>query len=145
MNFPQKLEQTPYLGLFCRFLAIFGLLCPLLASLAVMANDLYYFAQYGLTPSVVLLTGAFLLAFLPGPLGMAVVIGLLPLTAGLPQFIKALGGISVVAMPNPGLDLVAGLFLGYLTQGAWFAFTRIKQSGNRTLSLSSRCPWPEGM
>ena len=120
MNFPLKLEQSPHLGLVGRFLAIFGPLGGLLASLAVMANDLYYFSQYGLTPSAALLLGAFLLAFLPGVWGLAGAISLLPLTAGIPGFLKALLGISVIAMPNPGLDLVAGLFLGY-----WFSISSI--------------------
>jgi len=145
MTTPIKPEQTPILGLLRRFLAIFGLLCGLVACFAVFANDLYYFSHHGLTPSAVLFVGAFFLAFLPGAWGLAGVLALLPLTAGIPSVLQALLGVSVIAMPNPGLDLVAGLFLGFCAQGIWQRIAR-EMGYNGSLSISSALGvWPIGL
>jgi O-antigen ligase len=145
MTITIKPEQTPILGLLTRFLVIFGLLSGLAACFAVFANDLYYFSHYGSTPSVALFLGAFLLAFLPGALGLACVLALLPLTAGIPSLFQALFGISLLAMPNPGLDLVAGLFLGVCTQaiGQWIA--KKKGSNDRLLISGALGLWPIGL
>lgn len=138
-------EQSVIMGLLKRFLVIFGLLCGLVACFAVFANDLYYLSHHGLTPSAVLFVGAFFLAFLPGVWGLACVLALLPLTAGIPSLFQALLGVTVLAMPNPGLDLVAGLFLGLCAQGILQRITQEKGPSDRLSILSILAPWPIGL
>jgi hypothetical protein len=145
MTLAIKPEQVPILELLKRFLAFFGLLSGLAACLGVLGNDLYYFSHHGLTPSVVLFIGAFFLAFLPGAWGLACILALLPLTAGIPSLYSALLGISVLAMPNPGLDLVAGLFLGFCTQGILQKLTELNGASKRSLVSTALCPWPVGL
>jgi hypothetical protein len=122
------------------FLSFFGGFCALIAALAVISNDVYYFAQYGLTPSVFLFLLAFALALLPGAFGLAGVIALLPLTAGIPGMATVLLGAEWLAMPNPGLDLVAGLFMGLILKT-----TLAKVRGFADFTRLSLCPWPVGL
>ena len=148
MTLAIKPEQAPILELLKRFLAFFGLLAGLAACLGVFSNDLYYFSHHGLTPSLVLFVGAFFMAFLPGPWGLACVLALLPLTAGIPSLYGALLGISVLAMPNPGLDLVAGLFLGLCSQGILNKLMLTNGASKRFFvlsTLSNLTPWPIGL
>lgn len=129
-----------FLGLVLSFL---GGLCAVTASLAVFANDAYYFAQYGLTPSVCFFLLAFALAYLPGSWGLAAVLAILPLSAGIPGMSKALLGWDLLAMPNPGLDLVAGLFLGCLVQTSWKQWRKGMYPFNKGALLNM--PWPVGL
>lgn len=145
MNLYAKQEEIAHSGLPIRLLAIFGQLCGVFAALAVFSNDLYYFGQYGFTPSVVLFLLAFLLAFLPRVWGLAIVIAAIPLTAGLPALMKGLWGISVLAMPNPGLDLVAGLFLGYCTLGVLQILIQRELGSKRSTSFMGANTWPVGL
>lgn len=72
-----------------------------------------------LTINAILLLIGVLLAVLPGigvQKGVMGVILLLPLSAGLSQQIDAFLGISILVLPNAGLDLVAGFFLSYFGQ-----------------------------
>lgn len=133
----QKMASTVFLK---RFLSLFGAFCALIAALAVFFNDAYYFSQYGLTTSVLLLILAFALAFLPGALGLACAIALLPLTAGIPSMANALFGVDWLAMPNPGLDLVAGLLMGLLLKSA--LQTRHK---SEVVDGLLSYPWPVGL
>ena len=114
-----------------------------MASLAVFANDAYYFAQYGFTPSVCLFLLAFTLAYLPGAWGLAAVLTILPLSAGIPGMSKALLGWDLLAMPNPGLDLVAGLFLGFIAQASWKQWRKGMYPFNKGALLNM--PWPVGL
>jgi hypothetical protein len=145
MNLYVKQEEIAHSELPTRLLAVFGQFCGVFAALAVFGNDLYYFCEYGVTPSVALFLLAFLLAFLPGAWGLAVVIALIPLTAGLPALIKGLWDISVLAMPNPGLDLVAGLFLGYCTLGVWKALIQREKGSRRSTFFMGAKIWPVGL
>lgn len=145
MNLLVKLGQMPFFGSAERFLAGFGLFCAFIASLAVLGNDTYYFAHHGLTPSGAL----FLLAFIIGSIseiwGLAIVVALLPLTAGIPNLLSTLFGVNALAMPNPGLDLVAGVLLAY------FVRTLLRRVGQRQSlsgeinSLFMTSPWPVGL
>lgn len=128
-----------------QILTTFGLFSALIGSLAVFANDLYYLLNHGVNPSIALFILAFVLAFMPRPWGLAVVMALLPLTAGLPAFLGALLGLKLLAMPNPGLDLVAGLMLGYLMAasiGKWRG--RNQDQLNQSIGLVDM-PWPVGL
>lgn len=133
----QKMASKVFLK---RFLSLFGAFCAFIAALAVFFNDAFYFSQYGLTPSVLLLILAFALAFLPGAVGLACAIALLPLTAGIPSMANALFGVDWLAMPNPGLDLVAGLLMGLLLKSA----LQTRHKSEAVDSLLS-CPWPVGL
>lgn len=140
LDLPKRVAPLEFLGLILSFLA--GL-SAVMASLAVFANDAYYFAHYGFTPSVCLFLLAFALAYLPRVWGLAAVLVILPLTAGIPGMSKALLDWELLAMPNPGLDLVAGLFLGYLSQAAWRQRCKGLNPFNRDAFLNM--PWPIGL
>ena len=145
MNSLAKLGQISPFGIFSRYLALFGMICAFIASLAVLGNDAYYFAHHGLTPSVALFLLAFIVGFLSQVWGLALVIGLLPLTAGIPNVLKVLFDANALAMPNPGLDLVAGLLLAYFLKAA---ISRVRQQqllSNQTDSLFAVSPWPVGL
>jgi hypothetical protein len=145
MNSLAKLGQISPFGIFSRYLALFGMICAFIASLAVLGNDAYYFVHHGLTPSVVLFLLAFFVGFLSQVWGLALVIGLLPLTAGIPNVLKVLLDANALAMPNPGLDLVAGLLLAYFLKAA---ISRVRQQqllSSQTNSLFVVSPWPVGL
>jgi O-antigen ligase len=145
MRLAAKSGEMAFLGLSGHFLSILTLICAFIASLSVLANNAYYFLQYGLTPSVALFLLALISAFLPGIWGLALVISLLPLTAGIPSFLNALLGINTVAMPNPGLDLVAGVLLGVLLKNLIQRWRAAKSSSNEVDSLARSSPWPVGL
>ena len=139
MNLLIKSVRMPFFGLLEPFLAGFGLLCAFIASLAVLGNDAYYFAHHGLTPSVALFLFAFIIGLSSEVWGLALVVALLPLTAGIPNLLNAL------AMPNPGLDLVAGLLLAHLTKlvlGKGRQHHAFLKGQNFWLASS---PWPLGL
>jgi len=124
-------------------LSYFGGLCAVMATLAVFANDAYYFAHYGFTPSVCFFLLAFALSYLPGAWGLSTVLVALPLSAGIPSMTKALLGWELLAMPNPGLDLVAGLFLGHLVQISWKQLRRGSHPFYKDALINM--PWPVGL
>lgn len=140
LDLPKRVAPLEFLGLFLSFL---GGLCGVTASLAVFANDAYYFAQYGFTPSVCLFLLAFALAYLPGAWGLAAVLVILPLSAGIPGMSNALLAWDLLAMPNPGLDLVAGLFLGYLVKTSLKQWRKGMHCFNKGAFLNT--PWPIGL
>lgn len=140
LSLSKRVAPLEFLGI---VLSFFGWLCALAASLGVFANDAYYFAQYGFTPSVCLFLLAFALAYLPGAWGITTVLAILPLSAGIPGMSKALLGWDLIAMPNPGLDLVAGLFLGYLVQTFWNGWRKGAHLFNKSALLDM--PWSLGL
>ncbi len=145
MRLAAKSGEMAFLGLTGHFLSVLALICACVASLSVFANNAYYFLQYGLTPSVALFLLALISAFLPGIWGLALVISLLPLTAGIPSFLNALLGINAVAMPNPGLDLVAGVLLGVLLKNLIQRWLVTKAPSNEGDSFVASSPWPVGL
>ena len=99
--------------------AWFGLISAFVASTSILANDGYLLSHGALTINAILLVIGIFLAVLPGigvQKGVMGVMLLLPLSAGLSQQIDAFLGISILVLPNAGLDLVAGFFLGYFGQ-----------------------------
>jgi O-antigen ligase len=148
MNLQVKSGQTPFSGSFERFFAGFGLLCAFIASLAVLGNDAYYFAHHGLTPSVALFLLAFIIGLSSEVWGLAIVVALLPLTAGIPNLLNTLLGTNALAMPNPGLDLVAGLLLAHLIK---VVMSKVRQDQGSLNSLKGQSswlassPWPLGL
>lgn len=148
MNLLVKSGQMPFFGSVERFFAGFGLLCAFIASLAVLANDAYYFAHHGLTPSVALFLLAFIIGLSSEVWGLAIVVALLPLTAGIPNLLTTLLGANALAMPNPGLDLVAGLLLAHLVK---VVMSKVRQDQGSLNSLKGQSswlassPWPLGL
>ena len=124
-------------------LSFLGAFCAVMATLAVFANDVYYFAHHGFTPSVCLFLLAIAVSFLPRAWGIATVLVLLPLGAGLPGMTKALLSWELLAMPNPGLDLVSGLFIGYLVQASCKQWSQGLRSSFKDALIS--IPWPVGL
>jgi len=145
MNLLVKSGQIPFLGLAERFLAGFGLLCAFIASLAVLGNDAYYFAHHGVTPSVALFLFAFIIGLSSEVWGLALVVALLPLTAGIPNLLNTLLGTNALAMPNPGLDLVAGLLFAHLIKVVMSKFRQDQDSLKGRSSLFASSPWPLGL
>jgi O-antigen ligase len=148
MNLQVKSGQMPFSGSFERFFAGFGLLCAFIASLAVLGNDAYYFAHHGLTPSVALFLLAFIIGLSSEVWALALVLALLPLTAGIPNLLNTLLGTNALAMPNPGLDLVAGLLLAHLIKVVMSKFRQDQGSLNSLKGKSSwlaSSPWPLGL
>ena len=93
-------------------LSYFGLLAAGLAALAVLTNVANQFIAQQTAISAIFFIVAFLAAFLPRPWGFMVVICALPLVANLHFVVNGFFGLALIAVPNHGLDLVAGLFLG---------------------------------
>ena len=148
MNLQVKSGQMPFFGSFERFFVGFGLVCAFITSLAVLGNDAYYFAHHGLTPSVALFLLAFIIGLSSEVWGLALVVALLPLTAGIPNLLNTLLGANALAMPNPGLDLVAGLLLAHLIKVVMSKFRQDQGPLNSLKEQSSwlaSSPWPLGL
>ena len=137
---------TSIAGLFNRSLLLIktgfswlGLIVVIIASGAVLANEGYFLSHGALTINAIFLAVGALLAVLTGrnqQKGLALMVFLLPLCAGMAQQIDGYFGVSILVLPNAGLDLVAGFFLGYFSQ---LLFKR--QCSLRELTL----PWPIGL
>ena len=119
----------------------FGLICVLLASLAVLANNLHYLGQHERTLSLILFVLAFGSAFLPRPWGLMGVLFLVPLSAGLHRQLEAVFGLQFMALTNTGLDLVAGLFLGTVLLES----LRQRTTKNSIVELFKTMPWILGV
>lgn len=145
MNALAKLGRMSSSGVMSRFFAPFGFICAFIASLAVLGNDTYYFVHHGFTPSVVLLLLALVIGLLSEVWGLVFVLSLLPLTAGIPKMLKALLDVNALAMPNPSLDLVAGLLLAYLMKRVLGQFWQGRPSESQSNSWVSLVPWPLGL
>jgi len=145
MNLLVKSGQMPFFGSAERFLAGFGLFCAFIASLAVLGNDAYYFAHHGLTPSVVLFLLALIIGIISEIWGLAIVLALLPLTAGIPNLVSTLFGVSALAMPNPGLDLVAGLLSAYFMRALLRRVCQPQALSSQINALFVTSPWPVGL
>lgn len=145
MNLLVKSGQMPFFGSAERFLAGFGLFCAFIASLAVLGNDAYYLTHHGLTPSVALFLLAFIIGVISEIWGLAIVLALLPLTAGIPNLLNTLFGVSALAMPNPGLDLVAGLLSAYFIRALLRRVRQQQALSSETNSSFATSPWPVGL
>jgi hypothetical protein len=117
-----------FLGLFLGFLACLG----------VLANDLYYVQAGYRTLTSLLFICAFSLALMSPLFGLQCLIALLPLVGGLHQQLLGFFGLQMQPMPNSGLDLVAGFFLGLLLRHLILWRIRPNQRANLKLSM----PWP---
>jgi O-antigen ligase len=141
--------KTPYKTIFSiNFaqiaLAAFAILAGLVASGSVFLNDLYFWVQsaYYINPYLCLI--AFLLAFCPGVWGLTAIIFLLPLSAGLGTQLNAYLGAQFLILPNAGLDLVAGFFLGLALReiSKYSHFLGKNRHRDLTAVVKELVPWP---
>lgn len=116
----------------------FALLAALFASLAVLLNDLYYFTQ-GPSFTWLLFAGSFLLAIFGRLIGFQLLLVALPLVGGLHNQLSGFFGLKVLALPNAGLDLVAGYLLGTMVLFIFEKFFDDKAGRLRYLPV---VPWP---
>ena len=133
-------------------LSYFGLLAACLAAVAVLTNISNQFISQHTAISGVFFIAAFLAAFLPRPWGFMGVICALPLVANLHFVINSLFGLTLIAMPNHGLDLVAGLFLGtallFFAQAIGLQKSSYAPSHTNLMARKndvSILPWPVGL
>lgn len=129
-------------------LAIFALLSGLVASISVLANDAFFWVQSHHYINPYLFALAVLFGLPRKAWGLMGCIVLLPLSAGLGNQLNAYIGTSFLILPNAGLDLAAGLFLGSLARslgsiGAIFNGGRSSSLWFRkTAMLKQLVPWP---
>jgi O-antigen ligase len=128
----------------CQFIGLSG---ALLASLTVVANDLLYLRMGLITPSAIFLIMAFCLAFLPRFYGLMAVLFLVPLVAGIHRPLEIIFEWEIPSLPNAGLDLIAGFFLGTITRIAvqYFSWPISRRSANQFSTLNKSMPWPMGL
>lgn len=133
------MSQYPaMLGLMGRGLSGLGLFLGFLACLGVLANDLYYIQSGYRTLTSVLFACAFSLALFAPLLGLQCLVVALPLVGGLHQQLMGFFGIYFQPMPNSGLDLVAGFFLGLLLRRLYL----LRTSRDRNIDIQLSMPWP---
>lgn len=141
--------KSPYKAIFSLHfaqiaLAGFAILAGLVASGSVFLNDLYFWGQsdHYINPYLFLI--AFFLAFSPEARGLAAIIFLLPLSAGLGTQLNAYLGTHFLILPNAGLDLVAGFFLGSALReiSKYSHFLGKNRYGDLTLAMRGLVPWP---
>jgi O-antigen ligase len=141
--------KSPYKAIFSAHfahiaLAAFAILAGLVASGSVFLNDLYFWSQSGHYINPYLCLMAFFLAFGPKLWGLASIIFLLPLSAGLGNQLNAYLGTQFLILPNAGLDLAAGFFMGYALR----VISRVpqllgkKRSQDFVALLRELVPWP---
>ena len=145
MSYSVKLRQFIHFETARLLLAGVGFICSMVACLAVFANDAFYFLHFGLTPSFVLFLVGLVLGGLSGLWGLGLVIALLPLTVGFPTLLTHFFEIKLVVMPNPGLDLVAGYFLAYISKQMITKFDTYKTKSKSLMALIQSTPWPLGL
>ncbi len=123
--------------------AIFVILAGLVAALSVLANDLYFF---GIFPTIyfnfVFLGGAFFLALSGVGWGLQACILLLPISYGLGGQLNAYMGTGFLVLPNVGLDLVSGYYLGFIARIFFTGSLRTAILRIKPYDLKSIVPWP---
>jgi O-antigen ligase len=115
-----------------------GLFLGLIACLGVLANDLYYVQAGYQTLTSLLFISAFGLSLISPLFGLQCLIAFLPLVGGLHQQLLGFFDVYVQPMPNSGLDLVAGFFLGLLLRRLIYWV----RSSNRGSGSQLSMPWP---
>jgi O-antigen ligase len=141
--------KTPYQTIFSiNFaqiaLAAFAIFAGLAASGSVFLNDLYFWVQSANYINPYLYLIAFLLAFCPGVWGLTAIIFLLPLSAGLGTQLNAYLGTQFLILPNAGLDLVAGFFLGSALReiSKYSHFLGKNRRRDLKAAMKDLVPWP---
>ena len=126
-------------------LAIFASFAALIACISVFINDLYFWNQSQHYINPYLFIFAFLLGLPRHAWGLMGLIFLLPLSAGLGSQLNAYIETKFLVLPNAGLDLVAGFFLGSLVSLVPRVTGILKDKVNRFSCrdlLGQLVPWP---
>ena len=113
-----------------------------LSAIAVFLNNIYYSSLQVYSITNFLFALSFLLALVGGIYGFMALITLLPLVAGLHTILELLLKVKFLALPNAGLDLVAGFFLGTFFLSLFNYIFRKKSLNSRK---SFYLPWPIGL
>lgn len=130
------------LGWFYSGLAIFTFFTGCIAALAVLANDLYFWRQSPFYISPYLFGLAFVLGASHRVIGLMAIIAILPLSAGVGQQFNAYFGTSFMTLPNQGLDLVSGFFLGAIASYLVTAAIHRKTPKLILSEIQFTVPWP---
>ncbi|MBU3604146.1 O-antigen ligase family protein [Polynucleobacter sp. AP-Kaivos-20-H2] len=129
-------------------LAIFALLAGVIASGSVLFNDAYFWGQSRHYINPYLFGIAFILGLPRKDWGLIGFVFLLPLSAGLGNQLNAYIGTSFLVLPNAGLDLAAGFFLGALTgsigyvKNLYSGRDRFSKIGLLITEFNQLVPWP---
>ena len=123
-------------------LAIFTLAAGLIAALSVLANDLYFWRQSPFYISPYLFGLALVLGATHRIIGLMTIIAILPLSAGMGQQLNAYLGTSFITLPNQGLDIAGGFFLGAITSYLVKAAIHRKTPKSMLSELQYTVPWP---
>jgi O-antigen ligase len=129
-------------------LAIFALLAGVIASGSVLLNDAYFWGQSRHYINPYLFGIAFILGLPRKDWGLIGFVFLLPLSAGLGNQLNAYIGTSFLVLPNAGLDLAAGFFLGAFTgsishvKNLYSDRDRFSKIRLLTTQFNQLVPWP---
>lgn len=125
---------------FTHFFSVVGFLLALTGALSVFANNAYYLLQGYVSLSLLLFCASFVLAALWPGFAFVFTIACLPLVGNLSQELGLVLGVNLLTWVNPGLDLVAGCYLG------WMVNKGRRQSFNQCIGQwKVSMPWPIGL
>ena len=124
-------------------MAIFAIFSGVIASISVLANDFYFYWIFSpVYLNFYFLATTFILALTGRSWALSICILLIPLSAGFCQQLNAYFGVDLLVLPNVGLDLVAGFYLGFfirqLIAGNFKSFSK----GAKADFLRGILPWP---
>jgi O-antigen ligase len=126
-------------------LSLFTLLAGTVASISVLLNDYLFWSQAYQYINPYLFAFSFLMALSRAILGLMACIFLIPLSAGLGSQINVYFDTNLLILPNAGLDLAAGFFLGFLISNLpkiWCGFQIGHNFLNFKKHLEHIVPWP---
>ena len=125
---------------FTQFFSLVGVFLVLIGALSVFANNAYYLLQGHVSLSLLLFCLSFALAVFWPAQAFIFTIACLPLVGNLSQELGLILGINLLTWVNPGLDLVAGCYLG------WMVNQGQRQSCVQCIKRSEvSMPWPVGL
>lgn len=123
-----------------QFFSLIGVFFVSIGALSVFANNAYYLLQGYISLSLLLFCLSFSLAVFWPIQSFIFTIVCLPLVGNLSQELGSMLNVNLLTWVNPGLDLVAGCYLG------WIANQKRCQSLARCVTHSEvSMPWPVGL
>lgn len=127
-------------GSFAQFLSFTGTFLATVGAMSVFANNAYHLFRGSISLSLLLFLISFLLAAYRPVFAFIFTVTSLPLVGNLSKQLELVFGISILTWVNPGLDLVAGCYLG------WFVNQIRSQSPFQFIKNSiTSMPWPVGL
>ena len=123
-----------------RFFSFAGVLLALIGALSIFINNAYYLLRGDVSLSLLLFCASFVFAVFSPIFAFIFTITCLPLVGNLSQELGLIFGINLLTWVNPGLDLVAGCYLGWMVnQGRRKSFPRFIEQWETSM------PWPIGL